>query len=268
MFYKNSKSRAVALGLLGLTACQGSETASGLYSAKMRVQMKEAAPWVDSTAMLVDEALLMEDETAKVEPLVGNATSALLEILRVDLYSVSDGQWYRVPIDPIQIDLLNLGNGFGQVLARARVPAGTYDQIRLLTADSGVVAFPNGESKPLIVPSGRQTGIKFKFSSAVEVKDCTLTGASLEIDVSNSFVSASGKVLFKPVVRANVEAPYSLGTCSLAGGGGAPLPGGGEGSSLNGPIGGEASLGGGDADSGTGGAGSDGGSEWIDVIGI
>src|SRR4051812_18264593 len=57
-------------------------------------------------------------------------TSALIRITEVDVHSSSEGRWYRIPIAPTEIDLTRLSSTTGLVLARAKAPAGSYDQIR------------------------------------------------------------------------------------------------------------------------------------------
>jgi len=69
-----------------------------------------------------------------------------------------DSEWVTVRRDPITVNLLEWNNGQSIVIGTAEVPAGHYTQIRLKIDRAEVVV--EGQTHPLTVPSGAQTGLK------------------------------------------------------------------------------------------------------------
>ncbi len=102
----------------------------------------------------------------------------------------------------MQVDLTTLTNGVLQSLGTTALPAGQYQQIRLLLASTGNANYvvDGGVPYPLTVPSGLQTGIKLIGQFTVTAN--TLADVVLDFDACRSVVSAgnSGKYLLKPVI--------------------------------------------------------------------
>jgi hypothetical protein len=69
-----------------------------------------------------------------------------------------NGQWITVRGQPMTVNLLEWNNGKSIVIGTSEVPAGHYTQIRLKIQDAEVVI--NGQTHPLEVPSGAQSGLK------------------------------------------------------------------------------------------------------------
>jgi len=129
----------------------------------------------------------------------------------------SDGNgWTTIPVSTGlgRIDLLNLTNGALLSLGQAPLPAGTYQQVRLVLkangsaapwANSVVLAGTTTESA-LTTPSGQQSG--YKIIGPFTVQAGTLADLVLDFNACKSIVvaGASGKYLLKPVVMAIAEA--------------------------------------------------------------
>jgi len=69
-----------------------------------------------------------------------------------------DNQWEMVSTKTQQHNLLSLQNGVTSLLGESQLEPGTYNQIRLKISEAEVVY--NGETYPLNVPSGAQSGLK------------------------------------------------------------------------------------------------------------
>lgn len=91
-----------------------------------------------------------------------------LTIKQVDLHT-SDSNWVTVAQPNARFDFLSLVNGLTTPLNLYPLPAGHYTQIRLILAEDGESSdgivpaneiVVNGESFPISIPSGTQTGIK------------------------------------------------------------------------------------------------------------
>lgn len=69
-----------------------------------------------------------------------------------------DGKWATLSNQTRTVNLLEWNNGKTLMLGQAEVEAGKYTQIRLKIAGAEIVL--NGQSYPLDVPSGAQSGLK------------------------------------------------------------------------------------------------------------
>ena len=129
--------------------------------------------------------------------------------------SAGDGEagWSDIAIvgGPRKMDLLSLDNGVIAELGQVTLPAGQYQQIRLVLsrnvggmapiANSVVVIGTAGRSEmALDTPSGAQSGIKLIHGFTVEPN--TLTDVLLDFDACRSIVLRSnGSYALKPVIH-------------------------------------------------------------------
>lgn len=132
-------------------------------------------------------------------------------------FSSDDGtSWTSVPVDASlgRIDLLDLQNGIMRQLAETPLPAGTYNQVRLVLkangnaspwANSIVLTGSLGSEIPLSTPSAQQSG--YKIVGPFTVQPGSLVDLNLDFNACKSVVVAgkSGKYNLKPVVRAVAE---------------------------------------------------------------
>ena len=120
----------------------------------------------------------------------------------------SEGGWEEIVLaSPKRLDLLELTNGTLEELGQVDVPAGTYNQIRLvLAANTGADPLANsvhptgGTEVPLKTPSAQQSGLKLKAKFEVEADG--LADLVLDFDACRSIVTAggSGGYNLKPVL--------------------------------------------------------------------
>jgi hypothetical protein len=135
-----------------------------------------------------------------------------VRVHRSDSADPDAGGWVEMPLaEPLRVDLLTLTNGTLLDLGQAELPAGTYQQMRLMLAPNSADAplanavNPSGngdaDMTALTTPSGVQSGLKMNVN--VEVPAGQVADVAIDFDACKSFVKAgnSGKILLKPVLR-------------------------------------------------------------------
>lgn len=120
--------------------------------------------------------------------------------------------WSELTIAPRRVDLLALTNGVLEELGSLPLPAGNYQQIRLVLADNPAsptpanplanALVPTGSSREiaLTTPSAQQSG--FKLQANFDVRGGQVADMVLDFDACKSIVQAgnSGNYNLKPVV--------------------------------------------------------------------
>lgn len=207
---------AIGLALsLALTACGGGSTGAGTEAPNFKLSITDA-------------------------PFPGDLVeSATVVIREVRLRDEAAGGWQVVFDGSAEIDLVPLTGGVVSTLAELDIPAGTYDEIRLIV-DAGEVVLSDdayvradshvfdSENGGLHFPSGAQTGVKVKLDAPIVVVTELSTEVTLDFDLSKNFVfngspeMAPGvrRVIFTPVVRAvNSTTAGSVGVEFVSDGG-------------------------------------------------
>ncbi len=121
-----------------------------------------------------------------------------------DAEDVDDG-WTTIipPNAPVKIDLLSLQNGLFESLGLAPLAPGHYTQIRLYLEKTGNSVVVDGQTSPLKVPSGFQSGIKIIHD--FDIEPGKIEEIFLDFDPCRSVVKAHDKYILKPVIRAIVK---------------------------------------------------------------
>ena len=163
----------------------------------------------DSRGQLV---ISITDDPFNID-LVESAT-VTIESMEVRHKGVNDTvPFIKIMETPVTVDLMDLRNGVTQELVHANLPAGDYDQVRLITGEASV-KIKDGDLFTLKVPSGAQSGIKIKVDPSVTVEGGLTSSLLLDFDLSKSFVLRGNTnkpngivgLNFKPVVRvANIS---------------------------------------------------------------
>ncbi len=111
-----------------------------------------------------------------------------------------DGEWITIFEDSAgkDFDLVELRNGRTNLLANTELPAGTYNQVRLVVS-GGEVTLTDGRTFPLKVPSGDTSGIKLHFT--FEVVEGETTDLLLDVDLSRTF---------KPIPGGKIDTPDQI----------------------------------------------------------
>ena len=183
---------SLLLGSLVLTAgsvgCDHSDGVMGVGNSQVRVMLTDApADQIASAKVTISRVYVVGDNDAQV-----------------DLRLATD--------TPLSFELLDLRNGLTALLADHAVPAGTYNQLRLVVESAEVtlvdgVTFSDGSStKSLTVPSGMQSGIKVQLASPIDADAGELTIVTVDFDVEDNFVlqgpaDAPNGVIFTPVLH-------------------------------------------------------------------
>ena len=117
---------------------------------------------------------------------------------------------------PKKVNLLELTDGFSELLGNFEMESGQYNQLRFIL-DAPVrgqgtpsnpgcyLEYENGDTKPLFVPSGGQTG--YKGVGAFTVPSNGTVEITADFDVRKSVVEAgvTGMYILKPTIRLVVD---------------------------------------------------------------
>lgn len=128
---------------------------------------------------------------------------ANISILRVELID-STGRETIMMEEPVSLDLLTLRDGVTTELANFPVLASTYDQLRIIVADSAYVLLTDSTMEELKIPSGETSGIKLMDIPPFDIEaGDDQAVVTIDFDAEKSFVKAgnSGKYIFKPVLK-------------------------------------------------------------------
>jgi Domain of unknown function (DUF4382) len=120
------------------------------------------------------------------------------------------GGWTEiVPPAPMRLDLLHLTNGLVETVGQVQLPAGRYQQVRLVLAENSAAAplanavVPTGGTPvPLDTPSAQQSGLKINVD--MDVPEGKVLDLVLDFDACKSVVrrGSSGRYNLQPVVTA------------------------------------------------------------------
>ena len=145
-------------------------------------------------------------------PACGGYDAVYVTVSKVRVHSSAtapetQGGWSDIDIvPPKRVDLVTLANGVLLELGQTALPAGKYQQIRLVLADNATTPMANavmptgGAQTELDTPSGQQSGIKLQAN--VDVPAGQTVDVVLDFDACRSVVKRgnSGHFNLKPVI--------------------------------------------------------------------
>jgi len=166
-----------AMLLVGLPGCGGGSEAEG----PMRLDVDSLLDIPEITENSPRLRVLLMDKP------IDGIESVWLTISAVSVHSVT-GEWIDISVDNQTIDLLNLRYGVTHTLGIGTIPAGSYDQLRLIVTDSSVVV--DGQTHDLFIPSGATSGVKLHFEFTVS--DDQLSTMLIDWDASESIHYSPG----------------------------------------------------------------------------
>lgn len=147
-----------------------------------------------------------------------NVASVILTFQKIEVHSESEG-WITLEQfdEPVSIDLLAYQNGESYFLTEEVIPAGDYNQIRLvldMEQTGTYILYDDGSKQQLKVPSGSQSG--YKINGDFTVPAGGVVNLTLDWDLRRAIVKAgnSGLYILKPTVRVivNEDAAMIRGT--------------------------------------------------------
>ena len=106
--------------------------------------------------------------------------------------------WVALQTTPGIYNLLGLQNGVDTLVAQGNFPSNVVKEIRLVLGDNNTI-MSGGQSYPLTIPSGSESGLKIKFSKKL---DQSLNILLIDFDAAMSVSqNGSGSYMLKPVIR-------------------------------------------------------------------
>ena len=115
--------------------------------------------------------------------------------------------WFTLSTTPATYDLLVYVNGSFAVIGSAELPVGRYSQVRLFIG-SGSNVVVDGQTKPLAIPSGVQSGVKLLINATITADQTTTI--TLDFDANLSVVKSGNPVdptySLRPVIRTTTSA--------------------------------------------------------------
>ncbi|NIT56518.1 MAG: DUF4382 domain-containing protein [Aliifodinibius sp.] len=130
--------------------------------------------------------------------------------------SDNDGEWIDLPVEPMNVNLLELTNGVDTLLAEVDLDPGHYRELRLILGNDNTVMV-DSTLRNLKVPSGQQSGYKIKFETDLEAGDELDVVVDFDAGRSVHKAGKSGKYILKPVLKAFVEEGEEVEVGSIAG---------------------------------------------------
>lgn len=139
----------------------------------------------------------------------------ILDVQGVSVHKASDDEscgWHDVGVAPAEFHLLELTNGLSALIGDANLPAGPYNQVRLLLGENNRV-IAEGEEHELFVPASTVSGLKIQHEFHIEEEKAY--AATMDIDASRAVhLAGDGTYILYPMLRiqANAEAGNVAGT--------------------------------------------------------
>lgn len=143
-----------------------------------------------------------EDSSTVLRMKLTDAPAAYEEV-NIDLKSINiklDGDtsnWISITTIPGVYNLLSLQNGIDTLIAQHSLPLGNLKEIRLVLGDNNSIR-SEGETYPLTVPSGSESGLKIKLNKQLRAP---IDSVTIDFDAALSIFNESGGYKLKPVVR-------------------------------------------------------------------
>jgi hypothetical protein len=195
----------LAVGLV-LAGCD----ASGSAGERGALELRMSGPSTSQTAT--------RSATTKMPniPTASDVDTAYVTIDKVSIVPTEDsteGDSTEVGVTALTdsnftVDLKNLQSGVDAVLPEIEIPASSYSQLRMVTADKAQVSFTTTSgTEPVMIASGQQTGLKLNFGDYGEQDEFAIENADdrVEItvnwDVNDALKGGGGNYVVTPAIN-------------------------------------------------------------------
>lgn len=128
---------------------------------------------------------------------------ASYEEVNIDLKEVrlkfdnDTSNWITLQTNAGIYNLLELQNGVDTLISEAVVPQGKIKEVRLVLGENNSIK-ASGETYPLTIPSGSESGLKIKVDKSLRTSVDSLT---IDFDAALSVVNEAGWFKLRPVIR-------------------------------------------------------------------
>lgn len=128
---------------------------------------------------------------------------ASYEEVNIDLKEVrlkfdnDTSSWITLQTNAGIYNLLELQNGVDTLISEAVVPQGKIKEVRLVLGENNSIK-ASGETYPLTIPSGSESGLKIKVDKSLRASVDSLT---IDFDAALSVVNEAGWFKLRPVIR-------------------------------------------------------------------
>ena len=122
-----------------------------------------------------------------------------VDLLAVKInYENEPEKWVDINTNAGIYDLLTLQNGVSVMIASGNIKDGNIKEIRLELGPNNTIVV-NGITKPLIIPSGAENGLKLKFPGQESIN---LQGLLIDFDAALSIhKQGQGSYILRPVLK-------------------------------------------------------------------
>jgi len=197
---------ATAAGLLLAAGCDSTgpamdDSEEGAESTTLQMHLTDAPGDVTKANVLIDSVSIV-GRVPEEDTTIGDSTDVDVSVLSEESF---------------EADLTQLEGEVDTLLGTLDLEAGTYSQVRMITADpeNFDVRYETAQGDTaqanLKIPSGGQTGIKVNFGSSLTVDGSIDTvDVTLDFDVKESFISRgpvgqTSDYNFRPTIQATVD---------------------------------------------------------------
>jgi hypothetical protein len=166
------------------------------------MKIKQLSFAVIASATLLLSACKKESSNSTLQIRMTDAPVALEEV-NIDLMQVNvkfatdTSSWVTLQTTPGIYNLLGFQNGVDTLIAQGSFPSNVVKEIRLVLGDRNSIK-SNGQTYPLTIPSGSESGLKIKLNKQLQA---TLETLVIDFDAALSVKQETDGYKLSPVLR-------------------------------------------------------------------
>ncbi|HKJ30467.1 MAG TPA: DUF4382 domain-containing protein [Balneolales bacterium] len=140
------------------------------------------------------------------KPSHGNIQALTVDITKIEIHETASdsggNRWQTISDSAQKVNILDLSDGKTTLLGSKDLQSGTYNQIRLILGSDNTVT-ADGNTMPIKIPSGQQTGIKINVNTKIQLQQGKTYNLLLDFNVAQSIhETGNGRYMMKPVIHA------------------------------------------------------------------